>query len=129
ARRLGVADDPSLMRRAGTAFVVLALLGTGLWFRVAHLGRMPGIGGDEGWWGVQATRWSHGQAYERTTTSGNPIDQFLLVPLGAAHRAAPPSFALLRGVPTALNFLALLIGFFAVRRLYGAETAWIFTVA
>jgi len=117
------------MRRAVTGFVILALLGTGLWFRVAHLGRIPGISGDEAWWGVQATRWVHGQPYERTTTSGNPIDKFLLVPLGIAHRVAPASFTLLRGVPTALNLIALLVGFFAVRRIYGAGTAWIFTVA
>ena len=90
---------------------------------------MPGIDGDEGWWGVQALRWLHGQPYEAHTTNGNPIDVFLLVPLGLAHAVWAPSFSLLRAVPAVLNLVALPIGFLLVRRLYGSTTAWIQTVA
>src|SRR5262245_15956609 len=90
---------------------------------------MPGIDGDEGWWGVQAMRWLHGQPFERQTTSGNRIDMLLLAPLGLAHALAPPSFTLLRAVPSVLNLIALAIGFLLVRRIYGSPTAWIQTVA
>jgi len=112
-----------------TAALVAILLGTAVVFRLLHLGTMPGIDGDEGWWGVQATRWLHGQPFEARTTSGNPIDMILLVPLGLAHALAPPSFTLLRLVPSVLNLMGLAIGFFLVRRLYGRETAWMQTVA
>ena len=90
---------------------------------------MPGISGDEGWWGMQATAWLQGRAYETHTTSGNPTDQFLLVPLAAVHAIAAPSFGLLRAVPTAVNLLALPLAYWFTRRLFGAATAWVHTIA
>jgi hypothetical protein len=114
-------------RRILTA-VIVALLGTATCFRLMSLSSVPGISGDEGWWGVQAIAWLSGRPYEAHTTSGNPIDLFFLVPLALAHAVAPPSFLLLRIVPTFLNLLALPIGFWFVRRLYGTTTAWTHTV-
>jgi hypothetical protein len=104
--------------------LVLILLGGAVWLRLLHLGWMPGIDGDEGFWGVQALRWLHGQPYEPRTTSGNPVDLFLLVPLGLAHAIWAPSFTLLRAVPACLSILALPIVFVIVRRVYGSTTAW-----
>ena len=114
-------------RRITTA-IVAVLVGTAVCFRLLHLGSIPGINGDEGWWGVQATHWLHGQPYQATTTSGNPIDMFLLVPLGLVHGLAPPSFVLLRIIPATVNLLALAVGFVLVRRLYDETTAWIQTI-
>ncbi len=42
-------------RRLVTILIV-ALLGTATCFRLMHLSSVPGISGDEGWWGVQALR-------------------------------------------------------------------------
>jgi len=117
------------LRRNSAALIAAALIALAVWLRLWHLGWMPGIDGDEGWWGVQALRWLHGQPYEARTTNGNPIDVFLLVPLGLAHAAWAPSFTLLRAVPAVLNVVALPIGFLLVRRLYGSPTALIQTVA
>jgi hypothetical protein len=117
------------LRRNSAAAIVAALLAGAVWLRVAHLGWMPGIDGDEGWWGVQALRWLHGQPYEARTTNGNPIDLFLLVPLGLAHAVWAPSFTLLRAVPAVLNLIALPIVFVLVRRVYGSTTAWIQMIA
>ncbi|HEX4567075.1 MAG TPA: hypothetical protein VH138_10625 [Vicinamibacterales bacterium] len=117
------------MRRNSGALIAAALIALAVWLRLWHLGWMPGIDGDEGWWGVQALRWLHGQPYEARTTNGNPIDVFLLVPLGLAHAVWAPSFTLLRAVPAVLNLIALPIGFLLVRWLYGSTTAWIQTVA
>jgi hypothetical protein len=107
---------------------ILALLGVAFWFRLMRLSSVPGISGDEAWWGIQALAWSAGKPYETHTTSGNPIDMFFLVPVAFVHLIAPPSFLLLRVVPTVVNLLALPVGFWFVRRLYGCETAWIYTV-
>ena len=115
-------------RRILTAIVVV-LLGTATWFRLLRLDSVPGISGDEGWWGVQALAWLSGRPYEARTTSGNPIDLFFLVPVALLHAIGSPSFALLRLVPAAANLLALVAAFFFVRRLYGETTAWIHTVA
>ncbi len=41
----------------------------------------------------------------------------------------PPSFLALRAIPTLANLLALPVGFWFVRRLYGRTAAWIFSIA
>jgi hypothetical protein len=115
-------------RRILTVLIV-ALLGTATCFRLMHLGSIPGISGDEGWWGVQALAWLSDRPYEAHTTSGNPTDLFFLIPLALVHAIAPPSFLLLRAIPALVNLLALPVGFWFVRRLYGDTTAWIHTVA
>ena len=114
-------------RRILTAIFV-ALLATASCFRVMDLSSVPGISGDEGWWGVQATAWLSGRPYEAHTTSGNPTDLFFLIPLALVHAMASPSFLVLRALPAAVNLLALPVGFWFVRRLYGPATAWIFAV-
>ena len=118
----------TLERRIVTA-IVAVLLGTAIWFRLLRLDSVPGVSGDEGWWGVQALAWLSGRPYEPRTTSGNPIDLFFLVPVALLHAIGSPSFALLRLVPAVANLLALVTGFFFARRLYGETTAWIHTVA
>lgn len=124
-------DEPPRSRRErrGIALIIAVLLGIAVLFRLMHLGSVPGINGDEGWWGVQATRWLHDLPYETKTTSGNPIDMAFLVPLGLLHAVAEPSFALLRVLPAAANLVALVVGFFLVRRIFGAPTAWVYTVS
>jgi hypothetical protein len=109
--------------------LIVVLLGTAIAFRLMHLSTMPGVSGDEGWWGMNAIAWLDGRPYEARTTSGNPTDLFLLIPLGLVHAIAPPSFGLLRAVPAAVNVLALPITFWFTRRLFGGVTAWIHTIA
>lgn len=109
--------------------IVIAFIGTAVAFRFMHLGTIPGINGDEGWWGVQATRWLDDLPYEAKTTSGNPIDMAFLVPLGLLHGVAGPSFFVLRLFPAIANLIALGVGFGLARKLYGSPTAWIYTVA
>ncbi len=122
-------DERARRDRRILTLVIAALLATATCFRLMYLSSMPGVSGDEGWWGVQATAWSSSRPYEAHTTSGNPIDLFFLIPVALVQAMGPPSFQLLRAVPTLVNLLALPVGFWLVRRLYGSSTAWIFTVA
>ena len=117
------------LQRRVEAIVVTGLLGIAVCFRLMRLSSVPGISGDEGWWGINALNWLSGRPYEAHTTSGNPTDLFFLVPVALVHYLAPPSFLLLRVVPAVVNLLALPVGFWLVRRLYGSPTAWIYTVA
>jgi hypothetical protein len=117
----------STERRIAAAIVVV-LLGTATAFRLLRLESVPGLSGDEGWWGIQALAWLAGQPYQARTTSGNPIDLFFLVPVALLHAIGPPSFTLLRLVPAAANLLALVAAFVCVRRFYGETTAWVHTV-
>lgn len=114
--------------RQVVSVLIVALLATAACFRLMRLSSVPGISGDEGWWGVQALGWLSGR-YETQTTSGNPTDLFYLIPLAFLHAIAPPSFLLLRALPALVNLLALPVGFWFVRRLYGNATAWLYTVA
>ena len=120
--------SPHLERRVLTG-VIAALLGTAIVFRSMSLSSVPGIGGDEGWWGMQALAWLSGRPYEAQTTSGNPTDLFYLIPLAFVHALARPSFFVLRALPALVNLLALPVAFWFVRRIYGSTTAWIHTVA
>lgn len=117
------------LERRIVAGLISALLGTAIVFRTMSLSSVPGVNGDEAWWGIQALAWLSGQPYERHNTSGNPIDLFYLVPLAFAHAVARPSFFLLRALPALVNLLALPVAFWFVRRLYGSTTAWIHTIA
>jgi hypothetical protein len=113
--------------RRVVAAVIVVLLGTSIGFRLMDLSSVPGVSGDEGWWGIQALAWLSGQPYEGHTTSGNPIDLPFLVPVALVHALAPPSFGLLRIIPAFVNLLALPVGFWLARRLYGTATAWMYT--
>ena len=93
---------PPRERRLATA-IVAVLLGTAIGFRLLRLDSVPGLSGDEGWWGVQALAWLSGRPYEARTTSGNPTDLFFLVPVALLHAIGSPSFALLRLVPALAN--------------------------
>ena len=110
------------------AAAIVCLLGTACCFRLMRLSSVPGISGDEGFWGVQALAWLAGRPYITHTTSGNPIDLVFLIPIALLHAVWPPSFQLLRAVPALANMLALPIGFWFVRRAFGESTAWTFTV-
>jgi hypothetical protein len=109
--------------------LIAVLLGTAVCFRVMYLSRVPGINGDEGWWGNQALAWLANQPYEARTTSGNPIDLFFLIPVAVLHVFAPPSFLLLRTIPALVNLLALPVGYWFINRAFGSTTAWVYTVA
>ncbi len=111
------------------AVAAAILVAVGAFFRVWHLSSVPGVSGDEGWWGIQALAWLHGTPYEATTTSGNPIDLFLLIPVSLVHAVASPSFAALRAIPVLANLLALPVAFVMIRKIYGTPTAALHTVA
>src|SRR6478609_3565346 len=67
------------------AAVIVLLLGTACCFRLMRLSSVPGISGDEGFWGVQALAWLQGRPYVTHTTSGNPIDLVFLIPIAWLH--------------------------------------------
>ncbi|MBI3467642.1 MAG: hypothetical protein HY000_31930, partial [Planctomycetes bacterium] len=73
-----------------------ALLGVSLCFRVVWLHRIPGINGDEAWYGVQFQRWLAGGSSSFLTPSRLPVNPMLLVTEMGLLRFLGPSFAVLR---------------------------------
>ena len=80
------------------AIVVLlgGVLAVSLWFRVWRVDHIPGINGDEAWYGVQAVRIVRSESPNWTTPSGLPLNPFFMGPMVLLHAFYAPSFPLLR---------------------------------
>ena len=106
----------------------LALLAVAVWFRCYALSHIPGINGDEAWYGVQAWRLIHGIPHDWHTPTGNPLNPMLLGPLALLHGWLPPSFGLLRAVAVAGGLAALAINWFLCGWVFDRRTAACSTV-
>ena len=87
----------------------LALVLAAVWLRGQALGNIPGVNGDEAWYGVEAWRMLHGQAAGWHTPTGNPLNPLLVGPLALLHLWLPPSIVLLRSVALASGLAALAV--------------------
>lgn len=85
--------------------MLLTLLGVTL--RCIDLGSIPGINGDEAYWGVQASRFFAGGAVSWHSLSGNPVSPFFALPTAALYALFEPAFWMLRA-PALIAHLALL---------------------
>ena len=67
------------MQRIAALVGILALVllfAIAFWFRVAHLQKVPGINGDEAWYGVQAANLLAGRPLAWWTPTGLPLNPF-----------------------------------------------------
>ena len=104
--------------------VTALLLGYSLWLRVVDLGRVPGINGDEAWYGVQMQRVLAGQWVWRTPP-GNPLNPFfsgIVLPLEAAFG---PSYWVLRAPASLAGLLCVGVAWWLMRRARDADSAWL----
>jgi hypothetical protein len=108
---------------------VAALLAGCVWFRFHALGNVPGINGDEAWYGVQAVELLRGGDFSWRTPPGNPLNPLFFLPVVGLHLLFGPSIAVLRCVSLASGLAALGLNWWLCRRLFGRRTAWISTVA
>ncbi len=103
------------------------LLAVALGFRLWKLGSVPGINGDEAWYGVQAMLWLRGESVSWRTPTGNPMNPFYFAPLAAVHAMWGVGFWQLRSVAAASGVLALVVNFWLARRALGIVAAVIST--
>ncbi len=103
------------------------VLGVAVWFRVWNLDRVPGINGDEAWYGVQATSWLRGEAVSWTTPTGNPLNPFYFLPLTVVHAVWGVGVWQLRCVAALSGILAMVINFVLARRAIGLVVAVVST--
>lgn len=107
---------------------VIGLLAVAIVFRFWKLDNLPGVNGDEAWYGIQALAWLEGGDPAWRTPTRNPINIFFLGPHLLLHWAAEPSFWLLR-LPAVLSGLAALaVNFWLCRRVFDSQTAIVSTV-
>jgi hypothetical protein len=110
------------------ALCALGLVIVAVWFRCRCLSNVPGVNGDEAWYGVQAVETiRHGSSWVRTPT-GNPVNPFFLGPLVLLHAWFPPSVVLLRSVAVASGLGALLVNWLLCRWVFDRATAAVSTV-
>lgn len=112
-------------------FIVLnvaALLAVSVWFRCRELGNLPGVNGDEAWYGVQAECVLHGEPITWRTPTGNLLNPLFFGPQLLLHAFFAPSFALLRLTAVASGILALSLNYILCRKVFGSQPAVVSTV-
>jgi hypothetical protein len=115
-----------LHHRISLALGLAALAVVALGLRVYGLGHLPGVNGDEAWYGNLALDCWNGKP-RLLTPSRIPVNPFFAVPSFLLHGVFPPSVALLR-VPALLSGLAaLLLNAVLMRRFFGRTEAVIST--
>ncbi len=119
------------MKLRGPLLIVnLAALGAlALWFRCRALGNIPGLNGDEAWYGVTAWEILHQGKWLVQTPTGNALNPFFFGPLLLLQACCKPSIVLLRIVATASGVAALGLNWWLCRWVFDRRTAAISTLA
>lgn len=118
--------SPMLLLLAASA---LGLLLVAVWFRCRSLENLPGINGDEAWYGVKTLQLLWGQQLDLRTPTGNPLSPFFIGPLLLLHVFFSPSITLLRSVAMLSGLAALLVNWLLCRWVFDRRTAVISTLA
>jgi hypothetical protein len=105
-----------------------AILGLALLARLIWLDNLPGLNGDEAWYGLWAEHLVRGEVWSWRTPTGNPVNPFLLLPLTLLQSIASPSPWVLR-LPAALSGVAFIaIGYACLSRTENRTAAAIFAL-
>lgn len=130
-----VNTKPTRRRLSDCVWVVcVALLVTvAVGMRVWRLDSVPGVNGDEAWYGVQALEWldsiaGGGKSLAWRTPTGNVINPFFLLPQLLVHHFFEPSIAALRATAVASGIAALVVNFWLCCRVFDRPTATISTL-
>lgn len=96
--------------------------------RILWLDRLPGVNGDETWYGLWVLRCVHDSVCPAHTPSGNLINPFYMVLVAAAQAFSPPSVLALRlpAVLCGIGFVAA--GYVILRPVLGRQPAAIFAI-
>lgn len=108
---------------------VAVILGVALLFRCIDLDHIPGINGDETWYGITVLAWRDGQAPPLKTYSGLPLNPFYSGLLYLLHLVChEPSFVVIRLAPLLSVLLAVGLSYPLVSRALDRRTALIVTL-
>ncbi len=129
AESSNTANSPLSSLLSPLSLNALALVLVAVWLRGHALGNVPGVNGDEAWYGVVAWRMLHSATVDWHTPTGNPLNPLLIGPLAMLHVGLPPSIVLLRSVALAGGLAALGINWLGCRWVFDRRTAAISTVA
>jgi Dolichyl-phosphate-mannose-protein mannosyltransferase len=103
--------------------VLWSLVAAGLVARVLWLDTLPGINGDEAWYGVQVAT----GALSLRTPTGNLVNPLHLGPLALLQPFAPLAAWVLRAPAVLSGVLTVALGYVLLRRSLGVAAAMVFT--
>jgi hypothetical protein len=104
------------------------ILGVALLARLIWLDSLPGVNGDEAWYGLWAEGLLRDQAWGGMSFTGRPPPLFFIVPLAIVQTVAEPAAWVLR-VPALLSGLAfIIVGYAGLRSTIGERPALIFAL-
>ena len=128
-RQLVLAGGPAaLLLAVLLAANLAAVAAAAIAFRCRSLENIPGLNGDEAWYGVQAWEVLHGGDYSLRTPTGNLLNPLMFIPLVLLHACFKPSVALLRMAPLVSGIAALAVNWTLCRRIFDRATAVIATL-
>ncbi|GEM_PF-317139 len=104
-----------LFTGAGILFICLAAV----FYRITDLSTVPGINGDEAWYGIQMGEILAGHAPAWRTPTGNLINPFHSGPLLVLLAIFRPAFWILRVPSLTASLLFILLAFVLLRRRFG----------
>jgi len=105
----------------------IALIVAGVWLRVWRLDWIPGLNGDEAWYGAQAEALLNGEFFSWRTPTGNLINPFFFGLVVATHTFAGPSIVLLRSAAVVSGLGALATNYWLCGRTLDRRTAIVAT--
>ncbi|MFO1084070.1 MAG: hypothetical protein U1E21_05885 [Reyranellaceae bacterium] len=114
---------PAQLLRIGGGLAIAGLLIVALAFRIVGLGHLPGINGDEAWYGVLAQAIASGTNPHWRTPSGNLPGPLQLGSLLILQTFFSPSFELLRLPAVASSVGAAGLAWWIVRRHFDRHSA------
>jgi hypothetical protein len=104
------------------------ILGLALLARFVWLDSLPGVNGDEAWFGLWAEGLLRDHAWGGMTPTGKIPDPFLVVPLAILQAIVDPAPWVLR-VPTVISDMAfIVVGYAGLRNTIGARPASVFAL-
>ncbi|MGH9199655.1 MAG: hypothetical protein ACRD2A_00270 [Vicinamibacterales bacterium] len=127
AHHVGVTDRAAPLTRRATLGLAAAIA-LGLIARVAFLDRIPGIDGDEAWYGVNVQVFLDGGTPFLSTGVGNPLNPFHSLPLLALSAMLEPSAVTLRLPAVLWGFVAVLLAYPLLAGSVGPRAAMITSV-
>src|SRR5579863_4309428 len=110
------------------SWLLLPLGAAAIILRILWLDTVPGVNGDEAWYGIWALRCVREGVCVLHTPSGNLINPFYMVLIAAAQAVGPPSIAVLR-LPAVISGIVFpLLGYALLRAPLGRYAALAFMV-
>jgi 4-amino-4-deoxy-L-arabinose transferase-like glycosyltransferase len=106
----------------------MLLLAGAVLLRIWKLDHIPGLNGDEAWYGVRTLELLEGQPTQWTTPTGNPLNPFYFALLVPIHLVIEPGPVALRLPAAASGLAALLVNAWLAARVFDRRTAIVSTL-